>query len=135
MSFMSYDKLVKYAEAFEHWAGMSMEKLAEKSKKSKKKLNPKAKVRNRPSPAFSAESPKTKDDKDHYPLGDKNQALNAWARAHQTGGKAPSWFKGSYTQFLSVLKRKIHSKFPGIELSDGKKSKKSSLELLLEKYS
>ena len=100
--------------------------------KNSKKLDQKAEVRNRPSPAFPAESSKVKDKKDHYPLGNENQARNAWARAHQTGGKAPSLYKGTYSSFLSALKRKIKSKFPSIELSD-KKTKKSDLETNLTK--
>lgn len=110
-------EIEKLAFNFCALAEQPFDKLAE----NKKKLDPKAKVRNRPSPGFPAENSKVKDKKDHFPLQDENQARNAWARAHQTGGKAPSWYKGSYSDFLSALKRKIKSKFPSIELKDSKK--------------
>jgi hypothetical protein len=127
------EELIVLADQYENTIAETLVKDA----KDKPKLNPKAKVRNKPSPAFPAESSVVSNHTDHYPLSSANQARNAWARAHQTGGKAPSWYKGTYSSFLAALKRKIHSKFPGIELSDGKKKKSSAMEVsetLLTKY-
>lgn len=88
----------------------------------KKKLDPKAKVRNKPSPVVPAE--RAKDKKDHFPLGSESQARNALARVMQYTS-APPWWKGSLKGLQDAVRRKVKSKYPGIEQSSGKK--KSSL--------
>ena len=95
----------------------------------KKKLDPKAKVRNRGTVCVPAES--AKDKKDHFPINDEGQARNALARVQQLSS-AP-WYNGSLEGLKALVSRKVHSKYPGIGKSD-KKPKKSSLESLLEKY-
>lgn len=87
----------------------------------KRKLDPKAKVRNRPSPVFDAKHPKVSDSKDHFPLGNEAQARNALARANQFSS-APSWWKGSVQELVNAVSRAVHSKYPGIKQSE--KSKK-----------
>lgn len=105
-----------------------LESLAAKEKSSR---DPKAKVRNRGTVVFPAESSSVKDHQDHFPINDEDQARNAWARAHQYS-KAPSWYKGSLKSLQDAVKRKVHSKYPSIEFED--KKKKSGLEYLLSKY-
>jgi hypothetical protein len=130
---MSYspDQLIKMAVNYEHLATESL--LATAKKKEKKKLDPKAKVRNRGTVCVPAES--AKDKKDHFPINDEDQARNALARVHQYSS-VPEWYKGSLKGLQALVSRKVHSKYPSIGKSD-KKSKKSSFEeidLLLSKY-
>lgn len=91
------------------------------AKKAKKKLDPKAKTRNRGTVVFPAESSKVKDSKDHFPINNEAQARNALARASQYS-KAPPWYKGSLQSLVSAVQRKVHSKYKGIKVTE--KSKK-----------
>lgn len=121
--------LEKLADRFCYWAEQSLEKLAAAKKKTKKKLDPKAKIRNRGNVVFPAS--KCLDSKDHFPINSENQARNALSRSHGYS-KAPPWYKGSLSSLQEAVRRKVHSKYPGIEITKGKKSKKtkkSSLEL------
>jgi hypothetical protein len=90
----------------------------------KKKLDPKAKVRNKPSPVVPAS--RAKDKKDHFPLGDKDQARNALASVMQYS-KATPWWKGSLKGLQDAVRRKVKSKYPGIEVTTPGKKKSSSL--------
>jgi len=87
------------------------------AKKKKKKDDPKAKVRNRGDVVFSAESFKVKDNEDHFPINNENQARNALARANQYD-KVPSWFKGSLKDLKKSVANKVKSKYKGIEVTD-----------------
>jgi hypothetical protein len=116
-----YSKIEKFAESFHFWAKQSMEVLAAAKKKSKKKLDPKAEVRNRGTVCVPAAS--AKDKKDHFPINDEGQARNALARVHQYS-IVPSWYKGSLKGLQALVSRKVHSKYPSIGKS--KSSKKSS---------
>ena len=91
--------------------------VAEAAKKKKKKMDPKAKVRNRGTVCVPASS--AKDHKDHFPINSIGQARNALARVHQYSA-APSWYKGSLKGLQALVSRKVHSKYPSI------KSKKKS---------
>lgn len=94
----------------------------------KKKLDPKAKVRNRGTVCVPASQ--AKDKKDHFPINSESQARNALARVHQYS-KVPSWYNGSLKGLQDLVSRKVHSKYKGI----GKDSKKSaSVEALMVKY-
>jgi hypothetical protein len=101
----------------------------EAKKKEKKKLDPKAKVRNRGTVCVPASS--AKDKKDHFPINSESQARNALARVHQYSA-APPWYNGSLKSLQELVSRKVHSKYKGIGKSD--KKKKSSLQIVLEKY-
>lgn len=81
------------------------------------KKNPKAKVRNRPNPIFDSKSPKVKDDRDHFPIGNIRQARNALARAAQFSS-APKWYRGSLSEFKSAVKRAVKKAYPSIEISE-----------------
>jgi hypothetical protein len=91
-----------------------------------KKLDPKAKVRNRGTVCVPASS--AKDKKDHYPINNIDQARNALDRVHQYS-KVPSWYSGSLKSLQELVSRKVHSKYPSIG-----KEKKSSIKSLLVKY-
>ena len=80
------------------------------------KPDPKAKVRNRPSPVFDSKHPKVNDNKDHFPLGDEDQARNALAQANKYKS-APEWWDGSLQELLNAVARKVKSKYPGIKVT------------------
>jgi hypothetical protein len=85
-----------------------------KEKKKKKKKDPKAKVRNRGTVVFPAESSKVKDDKDHFPINSEAQARNALSRASQYS-KVPKWYKGTLKSLVGAVQRKVKAKYKGIE--------------------
>lgn len=122
------DELIKMSVNYEQLATDSL--VATAKKKEKKKLDPKAKVRNRGTVCVPAES--AKDKKDHFPINDEDQARNALARVHQYSS-APPWYKGSLKGLQDLVSRKVHSKYPSIGKSE-KKSKKSSLENFEEQF-
>jgi hypothetical protein len=126
------EQVLEQAIAFEKTAINSL--MTEAKKKDKKKLDPKAKVRNRGTVCVPAES--AKDKKDHFPINDEDQARNALARVHQYSS-APPWYSGSLKGLQDLVSRKVHSKYPSIGKSE-KKSKKACVEVtdsLLKKYS
>lgn len=101
--------------------------------KKEKKLDPKAKVRNRGTVCVPAEQ--AKDKKDHFPINDEGQARNALARVQQLSS-AP-WYKGSLEGLKALVARKVKAKYPKIDVGGKKKEKKSSLtvsESILLKY-
>lgn len=129
---MSYspEQLEKIAEDFDQLAVRSL--IVEAKKKEKKKLDPKAKVRNRGTVCVPASS--AKDKKDHFPINDEGQARNALARVHQYSS-SPPWYNGSLEGLQALVSRKVHAKYPSIGKSE--KKKKSSLDQidgLLSKY-
>ena len=95
----------------------------------KKKLDPKAKVRNRGECIFPAES--SADHQDHFPINNIDQARNALARSHQYAS-VPSWYKGSLKSLKESVKRKVHAKYPSIEIESDKK--KSSMMKVAESF-
>lgn len=88
-------------------------------KNTKKKPDPKAKVRNRGTVCVSAE--KAKDKKDHFPINNEAQARNALARVHQYN-KVPSWYKGSLPGLQALVARKVKTKYPKIDVGGKKKA-------------
>jgi len=82
-----------------------------------KKLDPKAKTRNRGTVCFPAKSPNVKDHKDHFPINNAGQARNALSRAGAFT-KAPAWYKGSLSSFKATIHRKVKGKYPSIKVSD-----------------
>jgi len=75
-----------------------------------------AKVRSRGTCVFPAESSSVKDNKDHFPINDENQARNALARVNQYSS-APDWYSGSLQSLINAVSRKVHGKYPSIEIS------------------
>jgi hypothetical protein len=105
------------------------EKLA---KKQKVKLDPKAKTRSRGTCVFPAEHPKVKDHKDHFLTNTEAQARAALSYAgHYTS--APPWFSGSLEELKNAIRRKVKSKYPGIEVSEPKKKKSNHFDTFLTK--
>lgn len=100
---------------------------AEKKSKNESKErehDPKAGVRNRGEVVFPAESPKVKDDKDHFPINTQSQARNAIARGNQFSS-APDWYKGSAQELVNAIIKAIKKKYPDMEISkEAKKAKK-----------
>ena len=82
--------------------------------------DPDAKVRNRGDVVFPAGSSKVKDDKDHFPINDEDQARNALSRASQYSS-APSWYEGSLSSLVTAVQRKVKAKYPSIETTDASK--------------
>ncbi len=83
----------------------------------KKKKDPKAEVRNRGDAIFPAGSKLVNDDEDHFPINSKNQAENALGQASKYK-KKPSWFNGSLKKLVMTVQRKVHAKYPSIEITD-----------------
>jgi hypothetical protein len=104
------DKLLALVSAFET---KSQEELL---KTAAKKLDPKAKARNRGTVCIPAES--AKDKKDHFPINDIDQARNALSRVE--GLTSAPWYNGSLTELKALVKRKVKRKYPSINV-DGKK--------------
>ena len=98
--------------------------VAEAAKKKKKKLDPKAKVRN--CGVCCVPASRAKDHKDHFLLGTIGQARNALARVQQYD-KVPPWYNGSLEGLKALVSRKVHSKYPSI-----KSKKKSKAEELVD---
>lgn len=84
--------------------------------KAAKKLDPKAKVRNRGDCVFLAEHPKNKSDKDKFPINSEAQARNALARANQFSS-VPEWYSGSLESLVSSVVKAVKKKYKNIEVS------------------
>lgn len=110
---MSYEKITTFANYFENF-------VVEAAKK-KKKLDPKAKDRNRGKVVFPANSSSVKDKKDHFPINSAAQARNALARASQFA-KVPEWYKGSLESLVSAVARTVKKHYPSIEVSKAGKT-------------
>jgi len=115
------DQIMKSFDAFLTKLQSKASLVAEAAKK--KKLDPKAKVRNRGTVCVPAES--AKDKKDHFPINDEGQARSALSRVE--GLTSAPWYNGSLEGLRALVKRKVHSKYPSIGKSE-KTSKKSSFE-------
>lgn len=87
----------------------------------KKKLDPKAKVRNRGECVFQSDHSKVKDKKDHFPLTSESQARNALAQASKFS-EAPAWYSGSLKSLVSAVASAVGKKYPKIKLSDKSKT-------------
>lgn len=123
------ENILVLASEYEKIADEQLVKTAAKEKTTKKK-DPKAKVRNRGNVVFPAGSSSVKDDKDHFPINDADQARNALARANQYSS-VPEWYNGSLESLVKAVARKVHSKYPGIKVTEDAKKpgkKKSSLD-------
>lgn len=75
--------------------------------------------KDRPAPIFPKESPKVKDDKDHFPVPDAAHGRNALARVNQYG-EVPSWYDGSLSELKDAVVKAVSEKFPGIEIEKEK---------------
>jgi len=64
---------------------------------------------------FPKDSPKVKDNKDHYPIGDLAHGANALARAQQYSSSPPPWFAGTVGELQAAVRRAVYSKFPGLK--------------------
>lgn len=89
--------------------------------KAAKKLDPKAKDRNRGKVAVDVNHPKNKSNKQHFPMNSANQARNALARASQLS-KAPEWWSGSLQELVSCVARAVKKHYPSIEVSKAGKT-------------
>lgn len=118
-------KIYEFADKFEKAA----------AKKETKKLDPKAHDRNRGDVVFPAESKSVSDRKDHFEINDIGQARNAIARSHQYTS-VPPWYRGSLKSLQDAVKKKVHSKYPSIEIAEKKKKACSdAYERMIAKYS
>jgi hypothetical protein len=97
--------LMKISEFASHF-----EKLATK-KSEKKKLDPKAKVRNRGKVIFPAE--RSKDKKDRYPINNIDEARAALRYAGKQ--KSAPWFNGTLEEMKKKVEREVHKAFPSLK--------------------
>jgi hypothetical protein len=88
--------------------------------KKKRKLDPKAKVRNRGRVIFPAESSNVLDNKDHFEINTEGQARNALARANQYS-KSPKWYKGSLQSLINAVVRAVKKHYKKINVSEHSK--------------
>src|SRR5208283_805046 len=72
------------------------------AKKTKKKLDPKAKVRNRGTVCVPAEH--AKDKQDHFPINDEGQARSALSRVE--GLSSAPWYNGTLNGLKALVKKK-----------------------------
>jgi len=86
-------------------------------KKQENKLDPKAKVRNRPEPIFSDKSKFVNDNADHFPINSENRARNALAEVNKYK-KCPKWFNGTLEQLKKKVVSAVHKKYPSIKITD-----------------
>ena len=123
---MSYTaaQLLSLATKYQKLADESLKVTAKE--KEKKKLDPKAKVRNRGTVCVSAAS--AKDKKDHFPINDEGQARSALSRVE--GLTSAPWYNGSLEGLRTLVKRKVHSKYPSIGKDKSSTKKKASLEAI-----
>ena len=83
----------------------------------KKKLDPNAKVRNRGDAVFPSTHSKVKDNKDHFPINDADQARNALSRVAQYSA-APKWWAGSLKSLQSAVRSAVKRKFKKINVTE-----------------
>jgi hypothetical protein len=102
-------------------ASKSANSLIALAKELKKKTDPKAKVRNRPSAIFESTHSKVKDKKDHFPIDTIGRARNALARANQFDS-APEWWSGSLKELKNAVVRAVKGKYPSIKVTEKSKS-------------
>lgn len=82
------------------------------------KEDPNAKVRNRGTVVFPAASKKVKDNKDHFPINNANQARNALSRVAQYSS-VPSWYSGTLDELKSAVRSAVKRKYKDIEVTKG----------------
>lgn len=97
------------------------------------KAKGKVKARNRPNPVFQSTHPKVTDNKDHFPLKDEDQARNALSQVAKYKS-APKWWSGSLSEVQNAVRRRVKSKYPSIEVTEGKKKSKKAEEAILDIY-
>jgi hypothetical protein len=91
-------------------------KMADDALEFQRKLDPKAKKRNRPNPVFPHTSPRVKDNADHFPIDTPGRARNALARANQYS-RAPSWYSGTLASLKRAVVNAVHKRYPSIKIS------------------
>jgi len=106
--FINYSKLVN--DCYEKFS-------MDRSVKESRSINPRAHLRNRGKVVFPAENKKVKDDKDHFPINDRDQARNAWARVNQYN-RAPKWYDGSLSELKSKVKNMVKREYPSITINE-----------------
>ena len=80
-----------------------------------RKLDPKAKLRNRGDVVFPAESSDVKDKKDHFPINSRNQAQDALSRC-SAYKSSPPWYKGTLAALQQKIRRAVHKKYPNMKI-------------------
>ncbi len=82
-----------------------------------KKADPHAKVRNRGKVIFPSTNAKVKDNKDHFPINDANQARNALSRVAQFD-TIPKWWVGSLRQLQAAVRNAVKLNFRSINVTE-----------------
>lgn len=70
---------------------------------------------------FHHTHPKVKDDADHFPINDIDQARNALARVNQYSS-APDWYDGSLEELVNTVVREVGKKYESIDISESAKT-------------
>ncbi len=82
-----------------------------------KKADPEAKIRNRGKVVFASTYAKVKDNKDHFPINDVNQARNALSRVAQFN-TVPKWWAGSLNQLQAAVRDAVKHNFKSINITE-----------------
>lgn len=82
-----------------------------------KKADPGARVRNRGNVVFASTNAKVKDNKDHFPINDDNQARNALSRVAQFD-TVPKWWGGSLRQLQAAVRNAVKRNFRSINVTE-----------------
>jgi hypothetical protein len=77
-------------------------------------LDAKTKTKDKGTAVFPATSKRVRDNKDHFPINDINQARNALSRVAQFNA-SPSWYTGSLEELQSTVYNTVSKKFPSIQ--------------------
>jgi hypothetical protein len=91
----------------------------------------KVKARSRGTCVFPSTHGSVKDNKDHYPINDEDQARNALARASQHKS-SPPWYSGSLQGLVSAVRGAVKRKFPSIKTTEKSKKPKKGFDLIEE---
>ncbi|MHA1874336.1 MAG: hypothetical protein ACTSVB_09485, partial [Candidatus Heimdallarchaeaceae archaeon] len=101
-------------------------------KPEEKKESKKLKKETRGKCVFQSDNPKVKDNGDHFPINDVNQARNALARVAQYDS-VPKWYDGTLKELQTTVKNAVARAFPSVKVTKGKYSKTKSLRKAIKK--
>lgn len=125
------DKLIKMSDNYEKLAGaapgsvvksidellkMASDYYNQALEAQAAKEDSKAKVRNRGKVVFPAESSHVKDNKDHFPINDADQARNALAQVAKYTS-VPAWYKGTLKALKDAVHREVKKHYKSIDVS------------------
>lgn len=98
-----------------------------KNKETSEEKSKKTKQQQRGKVIFPYESPKVKDNKDHFPINDANQARNALARVAQYDA-VPSWYDGTLEELKKKVRSAVARAYPSIKVTKSTKTLRKAVK-------